>query len=279
MDHWNPGVYKQNASFVPSMATDLISIVPKDAASILDIGCGDGVFTKLLISNNRFPNLKRLVATDSSPSMVDSARLLLSEFSQIDISTHVLDGQNLASASHILIDKFDVVVSNAALHWMSNDPRAVVSGVRAALRPGGVFVAEAGGFGNIATIHGALLAALERRGFNGTRRAGDGTPGLKRHSLSPWFFPTPEEYTEILEAENFKVLQIQLIPRPTPLPTGLRGWLVTFGGPFKEIVSNDAVWDQIVDEVVEETEPALCDYKGNWIADYVRLRFVAVLQH
>ena len=55
--------------------------------------------------------------------------------------------------------QFDAVFSNAALHWMS-DHDALLQGVHRALKPGGRFVAECGGHGNIAAIRVALLAVL-----------------------------------------------------------------------------------------------------------------------
>ena len=95
---------------------------------------------------------------------------------------------------------------------MSADPDAVIAGVARALRPGGRFVGEFGGHGNVAAIIVALQAALARRGIDGA-------------ALIPWYFPTPDEYRRRLERHGFDVGRIDLIPRPTPLPTGMAAWL------------------------------------------------------
>ena len=44
----------------------------------------------------------------------------------------------------------------------------------------------------------------------------------------PWYFPAPAEYKERLENQGFSVSYIELIPRPTPLPGDIGGWLETF---------------------------------------------------
>ena len=158
--------------------------------------------------------------------------------------------------------EFDAVFSNAALHWM-RDPDLVIQGVRRALRPGGRFVGEFGGHGNVAAITVALVAVLERRGADG-------------RGAIPWYFPTPEAYAARLEAAGFAVESIALIPRPTPLPTDMAGWLETFGESFFVRLA-PAERRAARDEVIELLRPCLCDEQGRWTADYVRLRFAARL--
>ena len=105
--------------------------------------------------------------------------------------------------------EFDAVFSNAALHWV-RDHDAMLAGVYRALKPGGRFVAEFGGHGNIAAIQVAIRSVLARRGWK---------TNIHR------YYATPAEYSARLEAHGFTVKEIDLIPRPTPLPTGMRGWL------------------------------------------------------
>ena len=66
----------------------------------------------------------------------------------------------------------------------------------------------------------------------------------------------------------------QLIPRPTPLPTGMRGWLATFAHPYCAALPEDQR-ENFLDEATEILRPVLCDEKDRWTADYMRLRFVA----
>ena len=145
---------------------------------------------------------------------------------------------------------------------MKRDPSAVVSGVRRALKPGGRFAGEMGGHGNVAAITVALLAVLERHGVSNAAAS------------SPWYFPTVDDYRARLEQGGFVVEYIELIPVPTPLPTDMTGWLKTFGMPLIKVLPQE---DQsaALNEAMELLRPALCDEKGRWTADYIRLRFLA----
>jgi hypothetical protein len=70
------------------------------------------------------------------------------------------------------------------------------------------------------------------------------------------------------------VREIALVPRPTPLKTGMEGWLRTFGRSFFDQFSEPERSD-VLSEVIELLRPSLCDEKGVWTADHVRLRFFA----
>jgi len=70
------------------------------------------------------------------------------------------------------------------------------------------------------------------------------------------------------------VREIALIPRPTPLPGDVGGWLETFAESFTAALP-PAERPAYVAEVVEALRPRLCDASGRWTADYVRLRFAA----
>lgn len=52
-----------------------------------------------------------------------------------------------------IIGKCDKIFSNAALHWCSRDPLSVLANARKILKVGGLFVAEMGGYGNVAGLH------------------------------------------------------------------------------------------------------------------------------
>jgi SAM-dependent methyltransferase len=145
---------------------------------------------------------------------------------------------------------------------MNRDPDAVVQGVRRALKPGGRFASEMGGHGCVAAIAVALCATLERYGV------------ANPASMIPWYFPTADDYRQGLERAGFRVEYIALIPRPTALPTAMRGWLETFAIPFTKSVTQDKR-AAFLDEVTERLRPVLCDEKGRWTADYMRLRFLA----
>jgi SAM-dependent methyltransferase len=147
------------------------------------------------------------------------------------------------------------------LHWVRGQDE-MMQQVRRVLRPGGRFVAEMGGHGNIAAIRTGFAAVLAQHGFAKLGERGN-------------YYPTPEGYTRRLEKHGFKIEKMIHFPRPTPLgESGMDGWLQTFcRGALAELP------EDLRETVVEETSvllaPALRDEDDKWTADYVRLRFVA----
>ena len=241
--HWQADVYADNARFVADYGVPLLDILaPRPHERVLDLGCGDGVLTQKIAELGC-----EVIGIDGSEQLVAAARAN-------GIDARVGDGQKLA-----FNQEFDAVFSNAALHWMMQ-AEAVVAGVAAALKPGGRFVAEAGGQGNIAVIQQALEQALAKQHLQ---------------ARAYWYFPSAETYRRLLEQHGFEVLQIGLYPRPTVLPTGVAGWLATFAEPM--LPQMDAATKQaVLEAAADEAERQLPQENGLPVADYVRLRFVAV---
>lgn len=147
------------------------------------------------------------------------------------------------------------------LHWVS-DQDALLSSIRDAVRPDGRFVAECGGTGNVQSIADAVNAELESRGYD---------------PRQPWYFPSIADYASRLEAHDFEVQYATLFDRPTELDgreDGLAEWISMFGdsvfAPLSETEERE-----VIDAVETSLKP---DHfrDGSWIADYRRLRFVAV---
>lgn len=241
---WSAERYARNARFVSDLGAPLVELLaPAPGQRILDLGCGDGVLSLVIMAAGA-----TVVGVDGAPDMVAAARAR-------GVDARLMDGQALEFEG-----EFDAVFSNAALHWMG-DAEAVIDGVRRALRPGGRFVAEFGGGDNVALVVGALVAALDRRGLDGKR-------------FVPWYFPNDEEYRGRLEAAGFRVDEIALIPRSTVLPGAIGDWLETFAGSFLGAV-DEAGRAAFKAEVAEALRPTLCDAEGRWSVDYVRLRLAA----
>lgn len=246
---WSADGYARDAPFVSALGAPLIDVLdPRAGERVLDLGCGDGELAAVIAGRGASAS-----GIDASSSMIDAARAR-------GIDARVGDGQRLGD--HFESRTFDAVFSNAALHWMP-DAGAVLDGVRHVSKPGARFVGEAGGHGNVAAVATALLAALAERDIDGAARW-------------PWRFPTADEWRADLERHGFEVDDCRLVPRPTPLPTGIDGWLVTFADPFLAGL-DDAGREAVRDRVAELLAPSLRDGSGRWTADYVRLRFVARL--
>jgi len=243
---WNAVEYAKTGSFVPALGTGVLEWLDvQPGERILDLGCGDGALTEKIVARGA-----DVTGLDASPEMLEMARARGLRVMQGNAETLTFDGE------------FDAVFSNAALHWV-RDQDAMLAGVHRALKPGGRFVAEMGGMGNIAAIRVALMAVLERHGCAGFE---DGVN----------YYPAPDAYRRRLERHGFGADRIELIPRPTPLKAGMRAWLETFRSGVIAAVP-EPMRDRVVDETVALLEPALRDEEGNWTGDYVRLRFIATV--
>jgi trans-aconitate methyltransferase len=243
---WDPLTYERNGSFVHGLAGGVLEwLNAQPGEYILDLGCGDGHLTQRIADCGA-----HVLGVDASAEMVAGARGRGVEAEQAN-----------AEALPFRDATFDAVFSNAVLHWV-RDHDAMMKQVHRVLKPGGRFVAEMGGHGNVAAIHVALTAILERHGF------GDRERGVN-------YYPTTDSYSERLKQHGFELEQMALIPRPTKLPeSGMEGWLRTFRRGVLEGLSEDTR-ESVVRETVRLLAPALRDEAGNWTADYVRLRFVA----
>jgi SAM-dependent methyltransferase len=193
-----------------------------------------------------------VLGVDASPEMVAAARAR---------GIEVLEGSAESLPCHD--SSFDAVFSNAALHWVRGQD-AMMDEVRRVLKPGGRFVAEMGGHGNIAAINVAFSAVLARHLGPGSEDAVN-------------YFPTPQSYALRLSRHGFHVDRIALIPRPTPLPaSGMDGWLRTFrSGVLNSL--REELREKVIAETCALLAPALRDENGNWTGDYVRLRFIATI--
>lgn len=241
---WDPRNYDRNARFVSDLGAPVLELLaPRAGERILDLGCGDGVLTRKIAELGC-----DVIGIDSSAEQIAAARAL-------GLNARVGDGERIAFDR-----EFDAVFSNAALHWMRRADE-VIAGVWRALRPGGRFVAECGGYGCVGTIERALAGALARR-------------GIDAEALNPWYFPTVEDYSARLARAGFEIAYLALIPRPTPLPGDVSGWLETFAQAFTAAV-DPGERPALVEEVRAAIRPELCDAQGKWTADYVRLRFSA----
>ncbi len=246
---WDSRLYDSKHSFVWKAAQDLVRLLgPKPGERILDLGCGTGHLTQEIASSGA-----AVVGIDTSEAMLEKARRNYPalRFEQAD-ATEIQ-----------FAEPFDAVFSNAALHWI-RPPETVARRVHAALRPGGRFVAELGGKGNVRTVHTALQQAIRESGH---------TP-LEESSLL--YFPSLGEYASLLEDAGFRVTDAHHFDRPTRMPEGdaeLGNWILGFADRFLAVVP-EPEREGVVRKVEARLRPVL-HHDGAWHVDYVRLRFRA----
>ncbi len=128
---WNPEIYlgSEGHQYRVRPALDLIARVPVESlASIADIGCGAGDVTRFLAE--RWPGAK-LTGVDNAPAMLERAR------------------RDVPQVSYQLCDvaewrpevKYDLVISNSALQWVS-DHAQVLPQLLECVGPGGILAVQ-----------------------------------------------------------------------------------------------------------------------------------------
>ncbi len=249
VQQWNANLYDSKHKFVSQMATETVELLsPQAGERILDVGCGTGHLTQEIASYGA-----EVLGIDSAETMI-----LRSRQNYPNLQFAVLDATKLE-----FIEEFGAVFSNAVLHWIK-EPEKVIAGVWNSLKPGGRFVAEFGGKGNIKSIQTALNRAIHQENCD------------FEVELNNNYFPSIAEYGSLLEKQGFELTFATLFDRPTPLDGegGIVNWLKMFRNSTLNAFSEDAQV-RILSKVEEQLRPLL--YKNNtWFADYRRLRIVAV---
>ena len=141
---WDAEEYARNSAAQQGWARELIEkLALSGRESVLDLGCGDGKVTAEIA---RLLTAGRALGVDSSPDMISLARRSFPasrhpnlRFQPGDARTLEFDGE------------FDVVFSNATLHWVL-DHGPVLKGAARSLRPGGRLLFQMGGRGNGAEV-------------------------------------------------------------------------------------------------------------------------------
>jgi trans-aconitate 2-methyltransferase len=242
---WDAARYQDQHSFVWRFGANLVGeLNPQAGERILDLGCGTGQLTAQIAQSGA-----AVTGLDHSAEMLAEARKNFPDLAFVEGD----------AADFHFPAPFDAVFSNAALHWVKDADGAVRSIARA-LRPGGRFVAEFGGRGNIANVQAALRTVL----------------GPVADERSPWFYPSIGEYTAILERHGLEVRNASLFDRPTALEgeNGLENWLRMFGQSYLRDLTPERAGDA-VSQLVEHLRGS--QYRdGTWTVDYRRLRVFAV---
>jgi trans-aconitate methyltransferase len=245
---WDAELYDAKHAFVWEKARGLLAwLGPRDGERILDLGCGTGQLSA------------EIAASGAQVTGVDRSREMVAEAARkFPALRFVISDARALPFNEV----FDAVFSNAALHWIP-EAQPVVAGISRALKPGGRFVAEFGGRGNVRSVVAAMEHGLE-------------TLDLSREGANPWYNPSIAEYSALLEQHGLEVSRASLFRRPTRLEDGKDGlavWIRMFGDSFLKRVP-EARREDYLRAVEAAAEPALWK-SGYWELDYRRLRLAA----
>lgn len=244
---WDVKLYDNQHGFVTSYGEAVLDLLaPQPGERILDVGCGTGHLTHQIAERGAVP-----VGIDPSPAMIEAAQAAYPD----------LDFRPYDAADFSFPEPFDAIFSNAALHWVTDAENAARC-MSNALKPGGRFVIEMGGKGNVQTILQTFFKGLE---LGGCRNYGH-----------RWFFPSIGEYSSMLERYGLEVSTAWLFDRPTPLEgeDGYRNWITMFGEAIHAEIDSEGYQQAVKDG--EERARSMMYREGTWFADYRRLRLIAV---
>ncbi|GAE29956.1 class I SAM-dependent methyltransferase [Alkalihalobacillus hemicellulosilyticus] len=248
-DRWNAELYDRSHSFVSEFGNDLVELLaPKKGEKILDIGCGTGDLAYKLNKHGA-----DVIGVDKSANMIHQA---LKKYPHIPFN--VKDVVKLTYEN-----EFNAVFSNATLHW-EKKPKQALNCIYHSLKPGGRFVAEFGGKGNVEIITNEILKQLKLSSVTYSPEQ------------FPWYFPSIGEYATLMEEVGFHVSVALHFHRPTPLEgdDGLRNWLEMFAVEMFKHATTETK-ERIYTSIEKNLRNTLFT-NNRWIADYKRIRVVGI---
>jgi trans-aconitate methyltransferase len=217
---WNPADYAANSASQLVWARELIARLGLDGHErILDVGCGDGKVTAEIA---RAVPRGAVTGIDASPDMIAFARKAFPESEISNLNFEVMDARSIRFAK-----SFNLVFSNAALHWVDDHP-AFLRGVAACLESGGRLLVSCGGKGNAQDVFAALRAQMRLKRWRGFFRK------LER----PYFFHGPEDYERWLPRFGFRSRGVRLADKDMVFETREKfaGWFRTTWLPYTQRV-------------------------------------------
>lgn len=216
MYKWNAQDYQKNSEGQLKWGRELI---PKLGLSgkehVLDIGCGDGKITAEIAA--QVPD-GQVTGIDSSRDMIDLANNTFAQTDYANLHFIYMDAREIN-----FFNAFDIVFSNAVLHWVDNH-RKVLSAIYTALKTPGKVLLQMGGKGNAAGMMDVVLSMLKQ-------------PAWVKHFMGftiPYYFYGPDQYTVWLKEAGLKQIRVELIPKDMRHrgKEGLEGWFRTTWHPF-----------------------------------------------
>jgi trans-aconitate 2-methyltransferase len=206
---------------------------------ILDLGCGDGVLTAQLA--DRVPQ-GSVLGIDASQGMIETAlknpkpnlEYVLKDINQMDFD-----------------QEFDLIFSNAALHWVLDQPR-FLHNVFKSLKMGGTLRFNFAARGNCENFFSVVKKAME-------------IPQYRRYFLNftwPWYMPAVEEYRILVNQQPFSEIKVWLenADRHFPDAESLIRWIDQPSlVPFKAVLqppNRGFFRDLVVQRMLETTQQA-----------------------
>jgi trans-aconitate 2-methyltransferase len=260
MHKWDARDYQKNSEAQLKWGRELIAkLALKGQEDVLDIGCGDGKVTAEIA---RYVPQGNVVGIDNSQDMIDLAVNTFKSGIYPNLRFEQMDARNLS-----FDNQFDIVFSNAVLHWVS-DHLSVLKGINRSLTRGGRILLQMGGRGNISgmlnVVNNLIHSKRWEKYFVGF--------------VFPYSFYGPEEYKNWLSESGLKPVRVELIPKDMTHQgkEGVASWFRTTWHPFIHRIPSDIQQDFIEDAIGIYLEAHPIDAAGLAHIDAVRLEVEAI---
>jgi trans-aconitate 2-methyltransferase len=217
---WNAAAYAANSTVQQTWARELIAKLNlRGDEHVLDVGCGDGKVTAEIA---RALPRGSVTGMDASPQMIAFAKKNFPTKEFPNLRFRVMDARKIKFDR-----KFDLVFSNAALHWV-NDHQAILRGASAVLKPGGRLAISCGGKGNADDVFLALRPEMRLKRLC----------EFFRKMPKPYFFYAPNDYENWLPKFGFRINSLKLAPKDATYAgaEGFATWLRTTWIPYVQRV-------------------------------------------
>jgi len=257
---WDAREYEKHSQGQQKWARELIEKISlKGTENVLDIGCGDG---KVTAEISKLVSKGSIIGIDNSAAMIKLASDRHSSSIYPNLSFQEMDAGNLQ-----FNDSFDLIFSNAVLHWVK-DQKPVIKGMFKSLKQGGRILLQMGGKGNAAEIVNVLSELQTEKEWY----------SYFNEFNFPFYFPGTIEYKALLLDYGFMLNRIELIPKKMNHVgiEALKGWIRTTWLPYTERVP-DEERESFIDIVAKKyIERYSANSKGIINVQMVRLEVEAV---
>jgi trans-aconitate methyltransferase len=262
MYSWDPELYSSSSSAQKKWGLELLSkLCLKGNEKILDIGCGDGKLSAEIARN-----LPRgsILGVDLSAAMITFAKEHYPPELFPNLSFMQMDAVDLPFDS-----EFDIVFSNAALHWIKNQ-EAALKGFWKSLRPGGKFLAQMGGKGNAAAVFKIIDSMLEEEKWS----------SYFRNFVFTYGFYGSEEYEKLLKKAGFLIERLEMSSKDMALEgeRGLFDWISSTWHPYTQQIPEEKREDFIAKLVTLFVSKYPPDSKGCIHVRMMRLEVEALAE-
>ena len=257
---WNAKDYAKHSSAQQDWARELIAKLKLEGyESVLDIGCGDGKVSAEIA--DQLPD-GHVLGVDNSDGMIVLAQKNFPTAKHPNLEFKLIDAQDLPFK-----EQFDIVFSNAALHWIK-DHKPAILGIKNSLKPNGRILLQMGGKGNAESVISLLESMIASKKWN------QYFSGFE----FPYGFYDPKTYERWVKEAGLMPTRIELIPKDMSHKDkdAFAGWIRTTWLPYTDRIPADLRQEFITQLVGKYIEKFPVDSMGNIRVKMIRLEVEAI---